>query len=185
MILGTALRNRKGFTLVEMIVSMGVSVGLIGVLVLGSIAFQQSFAAADFHAAAQNDELRVCDYLARDLQSATAATISQSGSKIQVTLPPANANLIATNLNIPVVGQILPPTTGNRTITYVYSNQQVTRNDGTTSLCLAQSVSQFNVAASGNTYTITASFAPNFIRSQIAVPEFVLTRTVTMRNAGG
>lgn len=59
-----------GFTLTELMVASGVSALILMALVLGSIALQRSFAATDQYGTAQDSQLRVMDYLTRDLRRA-------------------------------------------------------------------------------------------------------------------
>jgi Tfp pilus assembly protein PilW len=58
-------------------VAIGVSTSILIALVLGAVALQRSYAAADQYATAQNNELRVMDYLMRDLRRAGFGGLSK------------------------------------------------------------------------------------------------------------
>jgi Tfp pilus assembly protein PilW len=62
--------GKDGFTLSEMMVAMGITMLILLALITGAIALQRSYSATDQYANAQNSELRVMDYLMRDLRRA-------------------------------------------------------------------------------------------------------------------
>jgi Tfp pilus assembly protein PilW len=70
------LSRPQAFTLVEVMVSMAVSIALLGSLIETSIVLQRSFTEADNASSAVNDEERVLDYISRDLREAYTVTVS-------------------------------------------------------------------------------------------------------------
>ncbi len=70
--------SRAAFTLVEMIISMAVSVLVIGALLLGSISLQKSLHASETYASSYSDQRRLIDYLARDLRRSIEVTATDS-----------------------------------------------------------------------------------------------------------
>jgi Tfp pilus assembly protein PilW len=63
-------RRTAAFTLVECIVAVGIMSIILLALVVGSVSLIRSYNASDQFATAQNSELRVMDYLTRDLRRA-------------------------------------------------------------------------------------------------------------------
>ena len=75
-----------GYTMVEMLMTMGIMGLVIGGMVAGSVALQRSLAATLDYAIAQNDQSRISDYLAVDMRRALdIAVVGTSGATI--TLP--------------------------------------------------------------------------------------------------
>lgn len=68
-----------GYTLVEMMMAMGVTGLVIGGMVAGSVALQRSLAATLDYSIAQNDQSRISDYLAVDMRRALDVTPDNSG----------------------------------------------------------------------------------------------------------
>ncbi|HKR53555.1 MAG TPA: prepilin-type N-terminal cleavage/methylation domain-containing protein, partial [Chthoniobacterales bacterium] len=66
MTLGTSLKN-QAFTLVEMLIAMGISVALIAVTLTTSVALQKSFYSLDNYFGTHMQQIRIVDYLARDV----------------------------------------------------------------------------------------------------------------------
>lgn len=110
-----------GFTLAEMLVGIGAATLILIALILGSISLQRSFAGGDQYATAQDSQLRVMDYLTRDLRRASSVTVSGDGSQVSVTVPDyydkydANGN----PSTLPTVNsQPREPTVTNGTLTF-------------------------------------------------------------------
>jgi len=61
-----------GFTFAELLVSMAVSVMIIGALLGGSVALQRTLRASELYGSSQSDQRRLIDYLARDLRRSIA-----------------------------------------------------------------------------------------------------------------
>jgi Tfp pilus assembly protein PilW len=70
-----------------MLVGIGAATLILIALILGSVALQRSFAGGDQYATAQDSQLRVMDYLTRDLRRASSVTVSGDGSQVSVTVP--------------------------------------------------------------------------------------------------
>ena len=75
-----------GYTLVELMMSTGVTGLVLGGLIVGSIALQRSLAATLDYAIAQNDQSRISDYLAVDMRRALDVSPDGSGG-VTMTLP--------------------------------------------------------------------------------------------------
>ena len=80
-----------GFTLMEMVVTMGISTVILAAFTTASVALQKSFYAIEDYAKGQNDQMRISDYLSLDLRRAytiVVATSPQTGFvTVTLTLP--------------------------------------------------------------------------------------------------
>jgi prepilin-type N-terminal cleavage/methylation domain-containing protein len=72
----------KAFTLLEMMFSVS-----IGGVVLGTAAFQTVFTASDEYYKATSDQMRVLDYIALDMRSATSGSVSNTTQTLTLRLP--------------------------------------------------------------------------------------------------
>ncbi len=63
-------RPPAAFTLAEMMISMGVSVLVIGALLVGSATLQKTLHSSETYASSYSDQRRLIDFLARDLRRA-------------------------------------------------------------------------------------------------------------------
>ncbi len=82
-----ALNQRSGFTLVETMVSVAAATVLLAATFTGSIALQKSFRAADDYFATHMQQIRIVDYLDRDVKRALSASVSVDAQSVTVTLP--------------------------------------------------------------------------------------------------
>ena len=80
-------RRHTGFTLLEMMISVGISGILFAVLLTSGTHILKSLYVADDYSNESNQELRAMDFLARDIRSALAFTIPTGGSSLTLTLP--------------------------------------------------------------------------------------------------
>jgi len=84
------LTNRtslKAFTLVELMVAVGLGILVLGVIVTGSIALNKSFAAVDNFFSTHMQQIRIIDYLNRDVKRSTIAEISANAQTIYCWVP--------------------------------------------------------------------------------------------------
>jgi type II secretory pathway component PulJ len=176
-----------GFTLVEALIAAAISSVVFAMLIVGSLALQRTFLSSDYQATAQNDQLRLCDYLSRDLQSASSVTLTDNGHVIEMTLPVVNANVLSLNLNIPIVGPLLqnetPSTT--RQIRYTLEGDALFRADEVARHRIAQKLTHFTATRAGSRVIINAAFSPKFTGHSTSPHSFEITRTITLRNING
>lgn len=76
-----------GFTLVEMMVSVSIGGLILAAMVLGAAAFQNVFFAADDYYQSTADQMRVMDYISRDIRCAISGSTANSGQTLTVNLP--------------------------------------------------------------------------------------------------
>ena len=80
-------RRHTGFTLLEMMISVGISGILFAVLLTSGTHILKSLYVADDYSNESNQELRAMDFLARDIRGALTFTIPTGGSSLTLTLP--------------------------------------------------------------------------------------------------
>lgn len=79
--------NKKGFTLTEMMVSLGISSVVLAATLTASIALQKSFNAVDNYFATHVQQVRIIDYLSRDVRRSYIVTSTSSPQTITCVIP--------------------------------------------------------------------------------------------------
>lgn len=79
--------NRRGFTLIEMLVTVAVGSMVIGFIFLSYINLQRKFAFAINWSEARLAQTRVLDSMAQDLRNATAIAVSGTSLPLTLTIP--------------------------------------------------------------------------------------------------
>ena len=90
-------RRAAAFTLVELLVATALGSVVMGWVGLSFVSLQRSFEASNYQMTAQNDQLRVLDYLSRDLRMASAVATANGSTKVVLTL---SADGSGTSLNL-------------------------------------------------------------------------------------
>ncbi len=207
-----ARRNCEGgFTVGEMLVAVGASMVILLGLVLGSMSLQRSYAATDQYGTAQNSELRVMDYLTRDLRRAMTVSVTPDKTQVSVTVPDyydkydANGNpilssdpAVGSNPLDPVITTGAPVFgTNPLTITYFVDPttnaliRQVNWKVGATAqqsaVTIADSVQNFQLAFVnyGSVIQAQITFLPIFEKNSVATARAgtTLDVAVTLREA--
>ena len=75
------------FTLIEMTVAMATGSAILGVAVTSSIALQRSFNSTDNYLATHTQQIRIVDFLARDVRRGLSVTSSVDQQTVQVQIP--------------------------------------------------------------------------------------------------
>jgi len=81
------LTRRGGFTLTEMMVAMAASGVVLGTTLTSSTSLQKSFKAIDSYFATHMQQIRIVDYLSRDVKRGLAVTTSVDLQTVTVTVP--------------------------------------------------------------------------------------------------
>jgi type II secretory pathway component PulJ len=131
-----------GFTLGEMLIALGVASVVFAAIITASVALYRSFNAVDAYFSTQMQQLRIMDYLNRDVKRATVVTTSTDLQSITVTVPNylikagdaeavANASLIGLPRNPTVTLSATGPQvnygTGSTDVVYSVSNNSILR----------------------------------------------------------
>jgi Tfp pilus assembly protein PilW len=162
---------RSGFTLVEIIMSMGCGSLLLAAVITAGISLQRSFAAVEGYSVAEGDQLRVLDYIALDCRRALTAAVANN--TLTLTVPvyyDASSNAVTPTLTSGSISY----GTGSVTVSYFQSGSNFNREvviknaAGTvtsdTTTAIAKNVSTFTVSPQDLTSSVTCSvtFSPSF-----------------------
>jgi Tfp pilus assembly protein PilW len=163
-------KNRLGFTLVEVMMSMGAGMLLLGAVLIAGVALQRSFAAVENYSTAEGDQLRVLDYIAMDCRRATTASVANN--ILTLTVPAYfDSNGNPQNPSFNATGAIQYGSGGTVTIAYSQSGKNfvrsITTNGTTTTTNIATNVASFTVTPQDLTASISCSimFFPTFTRN--------------------
>jgi len=171
---------QSGTTLVEVVIASAITVTLSGILAVGLITVQRTFAASEHHANSQTAQIRIVDYIARDLRRALTVT-QRAGNGLDLTIPDyytSSDPRIATprDPHITTSGDVVY---GTRSIPVSYyertdakGNHLVCRSYDGVETILATDVERFELALpaglNGDVITVSVSFVPRFQMSSAA-----------------
>ena len=163
-------RNFAGSTLVEMMMAAALTAAILGCIVAGANALRHGVSAADFHVTAQTEQLRIFDYVGRDLRNATSVTIINAGTRLDLVIPSDETGSLAMHLELPSVGTLHTTTAaGSQAISFYREGDRLIRECDGVQTELAGTVTDFSVSRSGALMKIEAIFSPKFARSQTGV----------------
>lgn len=180
-------RPGAGFTLLETLVGLAVGSLTLGGVAVVSISLQRSFEAANYQMTAQNDQLRVLDYLSRDLHMASAVSILDDGGKLSATLPSNDPSSLSLNLG-PLLNSLQgggAGTSSTQAVSYYVEGGLFIRELNGVQTPLADTVGYLNFSRQGSVVTTTVQFTPRFSLSPSAAAQQA-TQTcsyVYLRNA--
>jgi len=124
--------HQSGFTLAEIMMAMAIAVVIFAAIITASLAMQKTFNAVDNYFATHIQQVRIIDYLNRDVKRALICTVSADQQTVTLTIPKyiiqsGDAEAI---INPSLVGAMRSPTLstttslvnyGTTTSTVVYS----------------------------------------------------------------
>ncbi|MEY2519042.1 MAG: hypothetical protein QOF24_801 [Verrucomicrobiota bacterium] len=175
-------RNR-GFTLNEMMIALAVSVVVLGMTLTSSTSLQKSFNAIDSYFATHMQQIRIVDYLSRDVKRGLVVTTSLDLQTVTIKIPNyiiqtgdaeaiANPALVGTPRTPTIVNTPSGPQVnyGNTTSTIVYSinGLSILRSENGVVTTIASSTDQLvpqttDVELANTEYTKTSiTFQPIF-----------------------
>src|SRR6266480_1101581 len=151
--LGTK-RNIAGFSLGEVMIALSISAIVLAAGLTSSVALQKSFNAVDNYFATHMQQIRIIDYLARDVKRGLIVTTSVDLQTVTVTLPnyiiqSGDAEAIA---NPSLVGTPRTPT-----IAYTSSGLQVNYSAATSTVAYSVSGNSILRTENGVVTTIASS----------------------------
>jgi len=172
-----------GFTLGEMLIALGVASVVFAAIITASVALYRSFNAVDAYFSTQMQQLRIIDYINRDVKRATVVTTSADLQSITVTMPNylikagdaeavANASLIgmprSPTVTLTATGPQVNYGTGTTTVVYSVSNNSILRTENGQVTTIASSTDQLlpqstDVELANTEYaSTTVTFMPIF-----------------------
>ncbi len=179
----SAQHSTQGFTFIETAFALSIATLVLGALMSGSMSLQKSFAAVDDFFATHMQQIRIIDYLSRDVKRATAVTTSTDRATVTCTIPnyiiqPGDADAGAGNVN---AGKRRTPTITNpgngvqvdygstsSTVVYALSGQTILRIENGAVTTVASSTDQLvpettDVEQANTESTdISVKFSPTF-----------------------
>ena len=181
-----SLPRTAGFTLGEMLVAVSVSSIVLAAAIASSVSLQKSFNAVDNYFATHIQQVRVVDYLSRDVNRGFSVTTSVDLQTVTVNLPNyiiqagdpeavGNSSLIGTPRS-PTVSYASGAAqinygTSTSTVAYSVSNNSIRRTENGAVTTIASSTDQLvpqstDVELANTEYTSTAvTFMPIFTMS--------------------
>jgi len=79
--------HQSGFTLAEIMMAMAIAVVIFAAIITASLAMQKSFNAVDHYFATHVQQVRIIDYLNRDVKRALIVTTSVDHQTVTLTIP--------------------------------------------------------------------------------------------------
>jgi len=160
-----------GFTVVEVAVATAVYSMLFAALIGGSIALQRAFSATEDYSMATTDQLRILDYVARDVRRATAVAISQSSKRLDLTMPDQYANAAPSRTfrtpSVSMTAVTYGTTPG--TVSYYISGSNCVRVENGVTAVVATDVADFQLTFDNSDPLVVAAtltFAPRYQTQQ-------------------
>jgi prepilin-type N-terminal cleavage/methylation domain-containing protein len=146
--------NRLGFSLIEMMVTIAISSVALGAVLTSSISLQKSFNAIDAYFGTHMQQIRIVDYLSRDVKRGLVVTTSADLQTVTVTVP---NYLIQAGDPEAVANPDLVGTPRTPTVAYTPSGPQV--NYGATTSTVVYSINAMSILRTedGNVTTIASS----------------------------
>jgi type II secretory pathway component PulJ len=161
----------RGATLMETVVAAGVFAVLCAAFITGAISLQRNFSNTKDYARNHSAQLRISDYIARDLRQAVTFAQVGSGQQLVMTLTVPNFYDATGTPRVPVVNtdgsvsymdsSVTPPKTTS-TIRYFISNQTMYRELDGAARPIAESVAGFVVIPLDSTADPNATTDFNF-----------------------
>ena len=144
----------SGFTLSELLVSLSLSSVVLGAAITCGISLQKSFNATDNYLATHIQQVRIIDYLNRDVKRGLIVTTSVDLQSVTMTLP---SYLIQSGDTEAVADPSLVNTPRTPTVSYGSSGWQVNYGAATTSVVYSINGSSIVRIENGTVTTIASS----------------------------
>jgi prepilin-type N-terminal cleavage/methylation domain-containing protein len=186
--------HQSGFTLAEILTAMAIAVVIFAAIITASLAMQKSFNAVDHYFATHIQQVRIIDYLNRDVKRALICTTSANQQTVTLTIPKyvvqstdqdgqSNPSLIGTmrtptisptssyQVNYNYVGTTTPATS---TIVYSINGASILRTEDGVVTTVASSTDQLvpsttDADLANTEYTTMAvTFQPIFTSGNVA-----------------
>ncbi|HEV2804436.1 MAG TPA: hypothetical protein VGW57_05815 [Chthoniobacterales bacterium] len=167
--------SRLAFTLAETMIALSASSVLLGATLTSSTALQKSFNAIDTYFATHMQQIRIVDYLSRDVKRGLVVTTSADLQTVTITVP---NYIIQAGDPEAVANPDLVGTPRNPTMTYTPSGVQV--NYGAANSTVVYSINGVSIlrTENGNVTTIASStdqLVPQTTDVELANTEYAKT----------
>ena len=199
--LGSSLKTRA-FTLAEMLIAMGIAVAIIAVTLTTSVGLQKSFYSIDNYFGTHMQQIRIVDYLARDVRRGLSVVSSVDKHTVTVNLPryiiqAGDADATGSNIGTPRAPSLavvnrdynvnyLPTSTSSPSVvTYTISGSSILRTENNVITTIASSTHNLlpetvDIELANTEYTTTAiTFKPLSVADQTGT---IVYSTAYLRN---
>ncbi len=158
-----------GFTLLEIMVAAAVYSILFAVLAGGVIALQRAFNGSEKYSRSVSNQLRILDYVARDVRRSSAVAITQSSTRLTLSLPDQYLSAAPSReFRTPAVSMTAVTygaTPG--TVAYYISGSNCIREENGVAVVIATDVEDFQITfdnsdSSGKVVATTLTFSPKY-----------------------
>ena len=203
--LATSSQNIAGSTMAELMIGLGLSSLIAAAAITASVALQKSFNAVDNFFATQMQQIRIIDYLSRDVQRGLAVNTSVDLQSVTVTVPNyiiqagdpeavVNASLIGTprspTISYTSSGPQVNYSAAASTVVYQINGMSIVRIENGVVTTIASSTDQLvptttDVELTNTEYTnSTVTFLPVFTSNGVAAERTgtTLCSTAYLRN---
>ena len=203
--LSASSHHIAGSTMAELMIGLGLSSLIIAAAITASVALQKSFNAIDNFFATEMQQIRIVDYLSRDVQRGLSVTTSVDLQSVTVSVPNyliqagdpealANADSIGTprtpTISYTSSGPQVNYTSAPSTVVYQINGLSIVRIENGTVTTIASSTDQLvpqttDVELSNTEYTnSTVTFLPIFTSNGVAAERTgtTLCSTAYLRN---
>lgn len=181
----------RGFTLVEALIATGVSSMVLAGLMFGAVALMRSFSASEDYSTASSDQIRILDYISRDVRRALSMSVSSSPTTLTLTVPDQYTSAAPSRtFCVPVVSKTsIKYGTTPPTIKFYLSGTSFVREESGVQKVIATDVSDFVPAfdasdPKGKTVLTTVTFSPIYRMSASTVSRAgtTISSRAVMRN---
>jgi hypothetical protein len=199
--LGSSLKIRA-FTLAEMLIAMGIAVAIIAVTLTTSVGLQKSLYSIDNSFGTHMQQIRIVDYLARDVRRGLSVVSSADKHTVTVNLPryiiqAGDADATGSNIGTPRAPSLavvnrdynvnyLPTSTSSPSVvTYTISGSSILRTEDNVITTIASSTDNLlpetvDIELANTEYTTTAiTFKPLSVADRTGT---VVYSTAYLRN---
>jgi len=165
--------HQSGFTLAEIMMAMAIAVVIFAAIITASLAMQKSFNAVDHFFATHVQQVRIIDYLNRDVKRALIVTTSANQQTVTLTIPKyiiqsGDAEAVS---NPSLVGAMRSPTLSTTT-------SQV--NYGTTTSTVVYSINGASILRTENGVVTTVASSTDQLVPSTTDTDLVNTEYSTM-----
>ena len=167
--------HQSGFTLAEILTAMAIAVVIFAAIITAALAMQKSFNAVDHYFATHIQQVRIIDYLNRDVKRALICTTSADQQTVTLTIPKyiiqsGDAEAV---INPSLVGAMRTPTISTTT-------SGVLVNYGTTTSTVVYSINGANILRTEDGVVTTIASSTDSLVPKDSDTELTNTEYTTM-----
>ncbi|HEX8310806.1 MAG TPA: hypothetical protein VF614_05770 [Chthoniobacteraceae bacterium] len=187
----------SAFTVPEVLVASAIGSAMAACLLVGAITLQRGYSAAEHQVRSQTDQMRIIDYITRDVRRATKVETQNTNRKLVLTLPELVEDVVPGVSGAPARKVLRQPTIlpngivqyGNSpaTVSYFVEGDTFIRQENTTKLAIATGrVEKFEALLELPMVKVNLTFTPKSFRfASDATRPVELATSIFVRNPMG